>query len=103
MNNENMKLPINPEFENMIPDLTDDELSQLEENILLEGRIVNPIVVWNGVIVPSECYRNHVRVEGIHQNRGRRTQIRGFPISKQDKGVFHYTPITATGNAVREI
>ena len=51
MNNENMKLQINPEFENMIPELTDDELSQLEENILAEGRIVNPIVVWNGVIV----------------------------------------------------
>ena len=51
MNNEDMKLQINPEFENMIPELTDDELSQLEENILAEGRIVNPIVVWNGVIV----------------------------------------------------
>ena len=51
MNNEDMKLQINPEFENMIPELTDDELSQLEENILTEGRIVNPIVVWNGVIV----------------------------------------------------
>ena len=51
MNNEDMKLQINPEFENMIPGLTDDELSQLEENILAEGSIVNPIVVWNGVIV----------------------------------------------------
>ena len=51
MNNEDMKLQINPEFENMSPELTDDELSQLEENILAEGRIVNPIVVWNGVIV----------------------------------------------------
>ena len=51
MNNEDTKLQINPEFENMIPELTDDELSQLEENILVEGRIVNPIVVWNGVIV----------------------------------------------------
>ena len=51
MNNEDMKLQINPEFENMIPELTDDELSQLEENILVDGRIVNPIVVWNGVIV----------------------------------------------------
>ena len=51
MNNEDMKLQINPEFENMIPELTNDELSQLEENILAEGRIVNPIVVWNGVIV----------------------------------------------------
>ena len=58
MNNEDMKLQINPEFENMI--------------------------------------------KGIHQNRGRRTQIRGFPISKQDKGVLIRTPITATGNAVRE-
>ena len=30
-------------------------------------------------------------------------EVKRFPISKQDKGVFHYTPITATGNAVREL
>ena len=26
-----------------------------------------------------------------------------FSIGKQDKGVLHYTPNTATGNAVREL
>ena len=63
MNNEDMKLQINPDFENMIPELTDDELSQLEENILTEGRIVNPIVVWNGVIVDGH---NRYRIAQKH-------------------------------------
>lgn len=31
--------------------MTDDEFSQLEENILADGVVINPIIVWNGVIV----------------------------------------------------
>jgi len=46
-----MNLKIDPEFESKIPPLTEDEFRQLEENILSEGLIINPIIVWNGVIV----------------------------------------------------
>ena len=46
-----MELRIDPEFESRIPPLTDDEFSQLEENILADGVVINPIIVWNGVIV----------------------------------------------------
>ena len=44
-------LVIDPEFEAKCPPLTEDELSQLEENILEEGLILTPIIVWNNTIV----------------------------------------------------
>ena len=46
-----MELRIDPEFAGRIPPLTDDEFKQLEENILADGVVINPIIVWNGVIV----------------------------------------------------
>ena len=46
---ENLK--IDPEFAELIPPLTDDELKQLEANILSEGEVLSPLIVWNGVIV----------------------------------------------------
>lgn len=46
---ENIK--INPEFERLIPPLTDDEFELLESNILSEGEIYTPIFVWSGYII----------------------------------------------------
>ena len=46
-----MKLRIDPEFEGKIPPLSTEEFRQLEENILSYGIVINPIIVWNGVIV----------------------------------------------------
>ena len=46
-----MTLTIDPEFAGKIPPLTDEELQQLEENILEDGRVINPLITWNGVIV----------------------------------------------------
>jgi len=46
-----MQLKIDPEFESRIPPLTDDEFEQLEENILADGLIISPIIVWDGVII----------------------------------------------------
>lgn len=46
-----MDLHIDPEFASKIPPLTDDELVRLHSNILTEGRLISPIVVWDGVIV----------------------------------------------------
>lgn len=50
---ENMKteLRIDPEFESKIPPLTSDEVARLHSSILFEGRLICPIVAWNGVIV----------------------------------------------------
>ena len=44
-------LKIDPEFQGKIPPLTFEELNQLEANILRDGRIINPIIVWEGLIV----------------------------------------------------
>ena len=46
-----MDLKIDPEFAGKIPPLTPEELEQLEANILAEGVVINPLIVWNGVIV----------------------------------------------------
>lgn len=44
-------LKIDPEFQNKLPPLTEEEYRQLEENILDEGRVRNPIIIWNDTIV----------------------------------------------------
>lgn len=46
-----MQLQINPVFAEVIPELTLDEFAQLEENILAEKRIIDPIITWKGFIV----------------------------------------------------
>ena len=46
-----MDLRIDPEFADKIPPLTRDEYEQLEANILEEGTVINPLIVWNDVIV----------------------------------------------------
>ena len=38
-----INLKIDPEFQNQIPPLTDDEYKQLEENILKEGKLLSPL------------------------------------------------------------
>lgn len=45
------ELEIRPEFSSRIPPLLPKELEILEENILAEGSVINPIVVWGNVIV----------------------------------------------------
>ena len=50
-------LRIDPEFKAQIPPLTHEERKQLEENILAEGELLAPILVWNGTIVDGHnCY-----------------------------------------------
>lgn len=46
-----MELKTDYEFKSKIPPLTGDELMRLHESISSEGRLINPIVVWNGIIV----------------------------------------------------
>ncbi len=58
-----MDLKIDPEFVGKIPPLTDDEYRQLEENILTDGRVINPLIVWKGVIVDGH---NRYRIVQEH-------------------------------------
>ena len=48
---EHKQLKIDPEFRDKIPPLTEDEFSKLEENIITDGEVRDPIVVWNGTII----------------------------------------------------
>lgn len=43
-------LTINPAFQQVIPELSEEEFVQLEANILKDG-MLHPIIVWNGVII----------------------------------------------------
>lgn len=58
-----MELRIDPEFEGKIPPLTTEEFQQLENNILADGVVINPIIVWNGVIVDGH---NRYRIVSKH-------------------------------------
>jgi DNA modification methylase len=48
--NYNMNITINPEFEKLIPPLSEEEFKQLESNILKEG-IRDALVIWNNVLI----------------------------------------------------
>ncbi len=46
-----INLKIDPEFQSQIPPLTDDEFKQLEENILKEGKLISPLILWGNTLV----------------------------------------------------
>ena len=46
-----INLKIDPEFQSQIPPLPDDEFKQLEENILKEGKLISPLIVWGNTLV----------------------------------------------------
>ena len=70
------KLKIDPEFQSKIPPLTFHERNQLETNILEEGRILHPLIVWNGLIVDGHTryaiLRQHPEIQDF-ANRHRRS------------------------------
>ena len=60
-----MEIRIDPEFESSIPPISDDEFAQLEENILADGVIISPIIVWDGLIIDGH---DRFRIAGKHPN-----------------------------------
>jgi hypothetical protein len=58
-----IQLRIDPEFRDKIPPLTDAEFEQLRENIISDGEVYEPIVVWNGTIVDGH---NRYRIVQEH-------------------------------------
>lgn len=57
------KLIIDPEFRDKIPPLTEEEFTLLEENILSDGAVFSPLVVWDGIILDG-----HNRYEIIQKH-----------------------------------
>ncbi len=69
-------LIIDPEFESIIPPLAKDEFAQLEKNILSEGAIRDPLVVWDGVIIDGH---NRYKIIKAHPEIKYTTQEIQFP------------------------
>ena len=70
------QLTIDPEFEGKIPPLREEEMKQLEENILADGVVINPLIVWNGVIVDGH---NRYRILQQHPEIQFTTYEKEFP------------------------
>ena len=70
------QLRIDPEFESKIPPLRDEEFKQLEENILADGVVINPLIVWDGVIVDGH---NRYRILQKHPEIQYSTYEKMFP------------------------
>lgn len=60
-------LKIDPEFEDVIPPISSEEFEQLEKNIVSEGALLSPIIIWNGYIVDGhnryKILRKHPEIE----------------------------------------
>ena len=48
---------IDSEFQSQIPALTDEEFQQLEENILSEGEVLSPLIVWGNMLMATIAIR----------------------------------------------
>lgn len=63
------ELRINPEFEDIIPPLGQEEFEQLEKIIVKEGRMFSPIITWNGFVVDGhrryKILQKHPEIEFV--------------------------------------
>ena len=73
-------LRIDPEFKAQIPLLTQEERKQLEENILAEGELLAPILVWRGTIVDG-----HNRYEILQSHPEIPCSIRDLELETRDE------------------
>ena len=56
---------IDPEFSAQILPLSFEELQQLEQNIIAEGRLLNPIITWNGYILDGHTRYRILKKHGF--------------------------------------
>ena len=73
-------LHIDPEFKAQIPPLTHEERKQLEENVLAEGELLAPILVWNGTIVDG-----HNRYEILQGHPEIPCSVRNLELETRDE------------------
>ena len=62
------QLKIDPEFESKISPSQFEEEQQLDQNIIAEGRSLNPISIWNGYILDGDtrhCILKTVKEEKL--------------------------------------
>ena len=71
-----MNIRIDPEFEKLIPPLSSDEFQKLEQTILEDGAILNPLIVWDGIIIDGH---HRFRIAEKHPHIQYTTFERSFP------------------------
>lgn len=59
------QLKIDQEFQSKIPPLQFEEEQQLEQNIIAEGRLLNPIITWNGYILDGHTRYRILKKHGF--------------------------------------
>ena len=90
------QLKIDPEFQGQINPPSSDE-QQLEQNILEERRLLNPIITWNGYIVDGHTrYRilkkhQFIQFEVIEKDFANRYEVLAW-ICKNQLGRRNLTP-----------
>lgn len=91
------QLKIDPEFQGQINPPSSDEEQQLEQNILEERRLLNPIITWNGYIVDGHTrYRilkkhQFIQFEVIEKDFANRYEVLAW-ICKNQLGRRNLTP-----------
>lgn len=91
------QLKIDPEFQGQINPPTPDEERQLEQNILEERRLLNPIITWNGYIVDGHTrYRilkkhQFIQFEVVEKDFANRFEVLAW-ICKNQLGRRNLTP-----------
>lgn len=71
-----MQIRIDPEFRDKIPPLTPAEFDQLEQNILADGEVYEPIIVWNGAIIDGH---NRWKIINAHPEIPYKVKEMDFP------------------------
>ena len=51
MKKNKFKFIIDDEFQSQVPALTEEEFRQLEENIVSEGAVLSPLIIWGNILV----------------------------------------------------
>ena len=69
-------LKIDPEFAEKIPPLTEDEFSLLEQNIVADGEVLDPLIIWNNTILDGH---NRYRILKKHPEIPFKTFPKEFP------------------------
>ena len=59
------QIKIDTEFQSKIPPLQFEEEQQLEQNIIAEGRLLNPIITWNGYILDGHTRYRILKKHGF--------------------------------------
>lgn len=76
------ELVIDPEFESVIPPLTELEFDQLRKNILEDKEVFHPIIVWNNIIIDG-----HNRYKILKENQNLPFRIRKLDFTDRFEAV----------------